>query len=247
MKAFVKRISVVFMALLLTVTMIPAAAEAAVSAPSSTTVYRTTKTGTSSVSIYVSGLTSKQSIAKSSVKSSKSSVAAPYSVTNSSSTSKTQYWNGSKDYSSSSRYGSISLTAKKAGTSTVSYKIGSKTYKTKLTVKNYVNPVKSLTVSGISGNLASKFKSYSWANAKIASSKSNGTVKVTAASGWKITSVDLYNSKTGISRSVSAYGAPVSSATLYTGSMKKGTAGYVSVSLRNTKNGGTLYLNLNLD
>lgn len=250
MKTFAKRISALFMAMMLVVTMIPAVAQAAVSAPTSTTVYLSGKTGSSYVNISVSGLTSKQSIAKSSVKSSKTSVLALDSITNGSSSSKTQYWNGGKTNSSSSRYVNINLMAKKAGTSTVSYKVGSKTYKTKVTVKSYVNPIKTLKISGVkngsSTNLASKFKTSNRNNGKLSSSSSNGTVKVTAASGWKITYIDVYSEKTGIVRGLNAYGTPVSSATLYTGALKKGNNYSVYIGLKNTKTGGMQYVALSL-
>lgn len=53
----------------------------------------------------------------------------------------------------------IFLNVKKAGTATVSYKVGSNTYRTKIIVKKYVSPASSLKLG--KSNLSSKFKSKS--------------------------------------------------------------------------------------
>lgn len=252
MKRITKRISAVFLALVLTLTMVPAAVQAAseLSVPSSVTRYQSSANGSSSyVSFSVSGLTSKQSIAKSSVKSSNTKVAAPDSVSLDSWNYKTEYFaKGRKPYEHSSRYASLSFISQKTGTSTISYKIGSKTYKTKINILKYTNPVKKLVVTGVgSSNLAGKFKTQNYASAKVAGSKSLNQVKVTAASGWKITSVGLYNNKTSVSYSVGSYSKPTSTMTLYTAALKKGVEYSVSVSLENIKTGGTLSVSLNLN
>lgn len=51
----------------------------------------------------------------------------------------------------------IMLSAKKAGTVTVSFKVGSDTYKGKITVKKYVSPFSAIKLGNL--NLTSKFKS----------------------------------------------------------------------------------------
>lgn len=57
----------------------------------------------------------------------------------------------------SKAYKGIFLNAKKAGTATVSYKIGLNTYSTKIVVKKYVSPFSALKLG--SSNILSKFKS----------------------------------------------------------------------------------------
>ena len=80
----------------------------------------------------------------------------------------------------------IYIVAKKAGTATVSFKYNGKTYKTKVTVTKYVNPVSSLTI-GNTTYKASTFKSRSTLNlsySKYANKKLKTTVKL--AKGWKL-------------------------------------------------------------
>jgi len=81
---------------------------------------------------------------------------------------------------------SIYLTAKKAGTATVSFKYNGKTYKTKVTVKKYTNPVSSITI-GSTKLSSSKFSSKSAVTlsySKYAGKKVK--VKATLKSGWKV-------------------------------------------------------------
>lgn len=80
----------------------------------------------------------------------------------------------------------IYIVAKKAGTTTVSFKYNGKTYKTKVTVTKYINPVSSVTI-GSTAYKASAFKSRSTLNlsyAKYANKKLKTTVKL--AKGWKL-------------------------------------------------------------
>ena len=88
---------------------------------------------------------------------------------------------------------SVSLTPKKAGTATVSLKYKGKTYKTKVTVKKYVNPVKSVSLGNtvISG---SKFKSASEISLSYAKfAGKNLKTKVQLAKGWQLEKLFIYN------------------------------------------------------
>lgn len=81
------------------------------------------------------------------------------------------------------------LVAKKPGTATVTTKIKSKTYKTKVTVKKYVNPISSVKI-GDTTLTASKFKSnsnYTLRYSKYANKKVK--VTVTLAKGWELPKV----------------------------------------------------------
>ncbi len=80
----------------------------------------------------------------------------------------------------------------KAGTSKVTYKYKGKKYTATIVVKNWANPVKTLTVGG--KNYASKFTSKAVKKRgefayMIDVAKLNGTVKVKPASGWKLQSI----------------------------------------------------------
>ena len=63
---------------------------------------------------------------------------------------------GVKTYVYSDHSYSIGFNMNKTGTAKISFKVGNKTYKTTIKVLPYTNPIKSLTVTGVSGNLASK-------------------------------------------------------------------------------------------
>ena len=154
MKKLTKKTLVTFLAMFLVLTLVPVHSMAAITAPKSATAYLLSSDGTSYsyLNLDITGLSSKQSVAKSSVKSSNKKVLAVDSIiTNTYKSSyKEEYFNGQKarKSSSSGREVGITLQPKKAGKATVSYKVGSKKYKTAVTVKKYVNPVKSIKITG---------------------------------------------------------------------------------------------------
>ena len=96
-------------------------------------------------------------------------------------------------YGTSQTYYTILAVPKKAGTATVSFKCQGKTYKIKVTVKKYVNPVKSVKI-GATTVSGSKFKSSSETSlsyAKFAGKKVKTTV--TLAKGWKLSERYIYS------------------------------------------------------
>ena len=87
------------------------------------------------------------------------------------------------------------LKAKKPGTATVSVKLKGKTYKTKVTVRKYVNPVQSVKI-GSSSVSGSKFNSASIVNlsyGKFANKKVKTTVVL--KKGWKLDEYYYWDSK----------------------------------------------------
>ena len=96
-------------------------------------------------------------------------------------------------YGTSQTYYTIQAVPKKAGTATVSFKCQGKTYKIKVTVKKYVNPVKSVKI-GATTVSGSRFKSSSETSlsyAKFAEKKVKTTV--TLAKGWKLGELYIYS------------------------------------------------------
>ena len=96
-------------------------------------------------------------------------------------------------YGTSQTYYTILAVPKKAGTATVSFKCQGKTYKIKVTVKKYVNPVKSVKI-GATTVSGSRFKSSSETSlsyAKFAEKKVKTTV--TLAKGWKLGELYIYS------------------------------------------------------
>lgn len=244
-----KKVWGIFLATVLLVTMFSNTAFAAISVPKSQTIYLTRKNGTSSVSIPVNGLTKKQKITKSSVKSSNTSVLAPSSLNRNTNEYTTQYINNkSKDYSSSYVSSSIYFDAKKAGTSTITFKVGSKSYKSKVTVKKYVNPATTIIIPGVNSgkNIASKFNSDSYKSGKHTKTAKSGKIRVKAAKGWKLVRVFIDDNKLngqGISywssKGVSSVSLPIAFA------LKAKGKYYYSFTFQNTKNKAELTLTYN--
>ena len=102
----------------------------------------------------------------------------------------------------------IQLRMKKTGTTTISYSIGAKTYKLKVKILPYENPVKVISLSGVKNgkNFASLTKAHGAGYGIILplnADKKNAVLKVTPAAGWKIRSAAIVDYKTGNQLSVS--------------------------------------------
>lgn len=140
-------------------------------------------------------------------------------------------------------YDNIPIFASSKPTSgTLYYKIDGKKkiYKTKITIKKYVNPVKSISVTGLknggSTDLASLTnKTYDTKEIKLSKIIKNPKVSVVAKSGWKIKRIADYQEST-------EYEKPVSKATakIFKISRKldnKDKSGYeFAITFVNTKN-----------
>lgn len=91
--------------------------------------------------------------------------------------------------STSRGYTTIYVKPKKAGTTVVSFKQGNKTYKTKITVKKYVNPVQQVKIGTTVQNGA---KLASSSILKVSCGKNLGKrtpVSVSLSSGWSLSSM----------------------------------------------------------
>lgn len=233
MKRFTSKIISFALAAAFAVTSVPMTAQAAPSVPSSGIVYMasTDSPTYTSLSIYNLGKSDRFK----SVKSSSKSVAEIYSssYTNGSYNTKTVYVDKNmKDYNYNSSYydGAIGLKLKKAGKTKISFKIGSKSYSTQLTVKKYTNPAKSITISGVNSgkNFASKTKSSKNAAIKVTKKSSNAKIAISAQKGWKVSKISFYNYASSCSCSYS-YGKGVSSTSVNVGSLAKSATGYLDV------------------
>ena len=156
-------------------------------------------------------------------------------------------------------HASIYLTVKKAGKTTVSYKIGKETYKTKITFKkgkssnvNYKNPLASITVSGLNGDkdFASKFDKSSglYDSLKLSKTQSKAAIKVKAKSGWNVESIDLSTYFKDGSHYIDKYDYGKSSATLDGLSLKKSKDISYSISISfSGKDGQYAYIYFNFN
>lgn len=232
----------------------PATVHAAVEAPKKQTVYLTSKKGENTTAICVSGLTKDQKIKKSSVKSSKKSVAKLFyleryaaQVDYSSEFYEDNYDNYDESFNYAEYY--IYLKVKKAGTTTISYKVDNKKYTTVLTVKNYTNPLKEVKITGINSgkDIAKKLKNQNNANITLKKNVSDAILKLKANKNWKITNVSmnsLEKESDGYYYVVEQYSYYTdkkrSSVNLNVGDLKAKGAYRISVTMQNTKDGGTL-------
>ena len=130
--------------------------------------------------------------------------------------------------------GYIVLETKKAGTSKVTFeaKVGKKKYKYTSTVKvvKYENPLKTFKVG--SKNYLSKLKSTSVP--RMVGAPVKGKLNIAAKKGWKITSMEVYESHTGKRRKIK------NKANINL----EGTGGvsHLSVTVKNSKTGMVQYL-----
>lgn len=233
MKRFTSKIITFALAAAFAVTSVPMTAQAAPYVPTSGIVYMAGTDVTTYTSLSISNLGKSDRFK--SIKSSSKSVAEIYysEYTNSKYSTHTIYTDKNlKDYkyNSDSYYGNIGLKLKKAGKAKISFKIGSKSYSTQVTVKKYTNPAKSITVSGVNSgkNFASKTKNSKNASIKVSKKSSNAKIAVKANKGWKISRISKQSYSAGCSCQYS-YGKGVSSASIYLGSLAKGENGYIEV------------------
>jgi len=215
-----------FLSIIMTVALIagittfsPVTAQAAIEAPKSETLYAQSVGDIISFSVY--GIPSGKELDVPTVKSSATSVATIYNVYSSAS---------NNEYAYESAY--IDLKVKKFGTTTVSYKIGGKTYKTKIKIKKYkvkkekyTNPIKSITVSGINSgkDFSSKFdkQEYIPDAFKLSGTQENAKVEIKAKSGYEVDSISVYETYNNGYHNVSKYILQDSDATFDSLTFKK--------------------------
>jgi hypothetical protein len=235
---------------------VPLAAQAAVSAPSDEIYYLSSKNGTAYGSIYISGLSKSSEVTK--IKSSKKSVVALDYVEKSSYTSSSVTKNLGQDSSSESTSGSKSYSAYigfnilKAGTSDITYTVGKKSYTTKITVKKYTNPLKTVEISGLKNGKKSNLsgmvdKSSSASALDLKSDQKNAKIKIEAKKGWKISYAEIYDNEASTVVETSNWSKGLSSVTLRPGTLKKDGNYSVYISMFNEEDGGSLYITYSIN
>ena len=159
------------------------------------------------------------------------------------------YTNKDMDTGKSTKsYGAtISVNLKKLGSATLTYKQDGKSKSQKFVVKSYTNPVSSFVLTGISNkNLKSRFDKHGLADAlQLTRNASAGQLKVTAASGWVITSISWNDTNKNHDHSFYCYNG-VSSYALNVPKMTKDGRYYITVDLKNKKTGGSQYVSLSV-
>lgn len=249
MKKMLKKLSSVLLAVAMLVTMMPAVAGASggLSYEKNQVLYLSSKDKYASTwgSIYVSGLSAKQKIAKSSVKTSNSSVVALESLNHSIYNSQSEsFIKGMKGYKNSGKSANISFNARKSGTAKISFKVGNKTYASTVKVLPYSNPLSSLTVTGLKGNKSTNFatgmkKQAYVSGAKVVKATKGAKITCKAAKGWAVSGVSVSFNNENESRLYCSL-KPVSSITLPIGNISAKAHGNINVYMKNTKTGGAL-------
>ena len=138
----------------------------------------------------------------------------------------------------------ISCYGRKKGTATVSFKVDGKSYSNTYKVVDYVNPLKSLVISSIgSTNLKSRFSKQNSVSHKLRSNTKAGTVKATAASGWKIRQLEWSQQSGGWSYKSYYTENGTSSAKINIPAMKKNTRYLIWIVMINDKTKATKDIN----
>ena len=212
---------------------IPALAEITLE-PGSTTMYLNCKNGkghTTLRNININGINMDSKITD--PKSSKPSVLNIDSLLFSKHTQ--QYFPGdSADFCSAT----LSVLLHKPGKSTVSVVVDGKTYKTKLTVNQYVNPIKSFVITSVSGkNVKSLFNTTGSTTGTLTSDTKAGQVRLTTAKGWKITKIAFISIDDAISYERKTGDTTVK---LPIPAMKKGGLYTIGMTFKNIATGGII-------
>ena len=222
MKKLYRKIAGAVLAAALAVSALPVTASA-INVPTQLTVVAS-PSGARSSSVSISDMSKSQAMNLKSVKTSKKSVAKLVMASQYESSYSSDYADpDTSGYSSSYKDSYVSFLPLKKGTATISFKIGKKTYKTKVTVNAYQNPGSTVKISGVNSgkNVASKAnKTDMVKNLKLSKTVSNATVELAAKSGWEICGVSLTNQKTSASRRWTA-GQVVRSLKLPVGKLSK--------------------------
>lgn len=134
----------------------------------------------------------------------------------------------------------LNVTAMKPGKAAISVKVNGKAIKTNMTAVEYVNPVKSLVLTGLGNkNLKAAFNTSADAYDKLTADAKAGQLKVAAASGWKLRSMYWNDSDSGDEYEFYNYNG-VSSAQINVPKMVVGKSYYVGATFKNVKTGGTI-------
>lgn len=139
----------------------------------------------------------------------------------------------------------IQVAYRRPGSYKLSFKIGNKTYATTIKVVRYVNPISWMTITGIrngsSTNLAGKTANDCNTSKvlKVTKLQEKAVLTLKAASGWRVKSVYYSHKKENVSKGYSCKGE--ASVTLPLGTLRTNSDAYISVTMVNSRNGGTLW------
>ena len=134
---------------------------------------------------------------------------------------------------------SVNLKVNSTGTAFILYKINGTTYILSLNIKEYKNPIKSITLTGV--NKGKNFASLTKKQVnptkafKLNKTVKSAKLKVTAADGWRIRSIELVNTDTGDYKVAGNMMKGSKSASINWGTLKAGQHYEIHVSVFNDK------------
>ena len=186
-------------------------------------------------SIYINGLTGSERLKKATVKNLAPSVVKLDYINNYTYTQNKVYSDKTAD---------IYFSLMKPGTSTISFKIGSTTYKSKVKVLKYVNPLSSLTITGINGGktIHKNFNKDTQPDYKISKTIPNAKVTAKARKGWDIVTVSINRDSSSGTKTYRSYSG-LSDCTLRNARITKGS--YARITARNKSNNAYVALIIN--
>lgn len=245
MKKNCRKIQYLLLMAVLLCMMVSGTASAAIQYPKSQVFYNGGSSSQSDYmfgSIIVSGLEPDETIARNSLQSSSSILQYLYS-TRSTNIFRYEYIKNPLFTSEDDEYRSddvyIGFRFYRPGTSTVRFRIGKRTYTSKVKVLSYTNPLSKVTITGVkngsSTNLAPMLKNHNQTSIRMQKAQKNAEVAITAAKNWRIRNVSYYSQKTGKSTYVSCNQAGVR---LSLGSLAAKCDGWLSITMKNVKTGG---------
>ena len=204
-KRYTKQIIALILAVFLIISVLPAGnveAASKIKYEKKIVAYYNEKTTENYAYIDISGLTKKQKVKN--VTTSNPAVVTLKSISKSFDKTKTvKVVKSAYSNTYSSGYSTITLYVKGVGTATVSYKIGNKTYKTKVTVKKFATPSTSVIITGVNDGKSINSK-LDWVDhfcSMDSVDAANAKLTVKTRKGWKLTYADLYYASTGLSKS----------------------------------------------
>ncbi len=225
----------------LAVALIAVTAAGALAAAVDQTLYRTNSEGTLYDYVYLQQVDAGSNITG--VSSSNTKVMKPVSLNRGTNSQSVYTYEDGKTQKTKSYSAYLYVKLLKKGKATLKYTVDKTKYTRTYQVKNYVNPLSSLVLTGVgTTNLKSKFAKYNFVSATLKKNAKAGKVKAKAASGWKIRSVEWQDCKNNTRYLYSNGGAGASSVSLNVPKMLK--SGYYNVTVRcvNTADKGELYV-----
>lgn len=192
----------------------------------------------------VSCTKSSEKIKKSSVKISKATVAEMVAIVRGQQKSQTEFFSNYGQDQVQTRYDyQLNLRLLNPGKTKLSFKVGEKKHTITLNVKAYTNPIKKLTITGVSGgkNLASKFDYANYCpDLNVPAKVNKATINVTANRNWKIVGIVFADAQNSESYAYQNSGVMTKAkGKLSVGTLRPGRVYECSVMLRH-KNGGII-------